>query len=146
MASATYDPLLVLVSFKGIPISGYADGTFVKSERNEALFTQKVGAAGEVARARSRNMTGKITLTLLASSPINDLLSACYMLDEATNLGFGSFFIKELGGTTVAMAPCAYIEKLPSVEYAKEVGQREWVFLCDQLIENVGGLVGIAID
>jgi hypothetical protein len=146
MALSTYDPLYVLVSFKGIPISGYADGTFIKAERNEAAYTQKVGASGEVCRARSRNMTGKVTLTLLASSPVNDLLSACYMLDEATNAGFGSFFIKELNGSTVCMAPVSYVEKLPSVEYAKEVGQREWVFLCDQLIENVGGLVGLAVD
>jgi hypothetical protein len=140
--SNTYDPRAVAANFKSIPLGDYVDGTMIKVEYNEAGWAQKVGGQGEVARAKILNLTGKITVTILATSPVNDLLSAAYALDRAANLGFGSFYIEELTGTTLVTVPVAYIEKLPVIEYAgKEVGQREWVFLCEQIYENVGGVV-----
>jgi hypothetical protein len=48
--SQTYDPSMIVASFLGIPISGYADGTFVAVERNNESFTLMVGAGGEAAR------------------------------------------------------------------------------------------------
>jgi hypothetical protein len=141
-ASNTYDPRAVVASFKSIPLGDYVDGTMIKVEYNEKGWAQKPGGQGEVARAKLLNLTGKITVTLLATSTVNDLLSAAYALDRAANLGFGSFYIEELTGTTIVTVPVAYIEQLPPIEYSgKEVGQREWVFLCDQIFENVGGVI-----
>ena len=50
-----YDPGKIVVVFRGILISGYAEGTFVNAERNEDSFEVSVGAGGDVTRVRKRN-------------------------------------------------------------------------------------------
>jgi hypothetical protein len=142
MAAQTYNPLAVLMTFNSIPITGFVKGTMIKVEYNEKRFKQKVGGQGEVARSMLLDFTGKVTFTLLATSPTNDLLSAMHLLDVASNAGFGGFFLKELNGTTIATDTTSYVEQLPPVEYSgEEVGQREWVLLCEHLAMNVGGVV-----
>lgn len=142
----TYDPLYVLFSFYGIPITGYADGSFVKVERDNESFTKMVGAGGEVARARSRSTGGKITFTLMATSPCNDLLTAVWQADELAGTGVGPCFGKDLNGTTVIMAPYAWVSKPPAVEFAKEIGTREWVLDCASVGMYVGGTGILLVD
>lgn len=144
--STTYDPAYVVASFLGIPLSGYADGTFIAVERNTESFTLMVGAGGEAARARSRNSSGKITFTLLATSPVNDLLSAVWQADELSGAGVGPCFVKDVGGTTLCLANNAWIQKVPKIEYGKEVGTREWVLECESISIKVGGTLSLAVD
>lgn len=146
MGTRTYDPAYIVCSVLGIPISGYADGTFVKAERSEDAFKTHVGAGGEVARARSRNMTGKVTFTLLATSPVNDLLSAASHLDELTGQGVGRVFIKDVNGTTLVLGANSWIVKPAAVEFGKEVTNREWVVECSYLYLHSGGENAISLD
>ena len=136
-----YDPDRVVLALFGIPITGYADGTFINVERDTETFTKSIGAQGDVVRVRSRDKSGTITVTLMSSSPANDLLSARMILDEETGLGYGPALVKELNGTTLVKAGNAWIEKPPSVEYGKEDGTREWKIVCANLEMFVGGLV-----
>jgi hypothetical protein len=73
-----------------------------------------------------------------ATSASNDTLSAQHALDEASGNGAVPLLIKDLSGRTVAEAPNAWIRKLPMVEFGREVGTREWVLDCDELIMFVG--------
>jgi len=139
MAFKNYDPALIVVTFAGIQIGGYAAGTFVKSERSEDAFSKKSGSKGDITRVRSRDRSGSITVTLMAESPTNDQLSARAVIDEVSGLGSGAAFIKNLNGTTLVTAPHAWIRKLPVVEYGNEAGDREWVIDVDELVEHVGG-------
>lgn len=136
-----YDPGRVVAAFRGIPILGYADGTFIAVERAEDAFTSEVGAGGDVTRVRSRNRTGTATFTLLSSSPTNDLFSGVALEDEMFGTGVGPLLVKDLNGTTLIEAPVAWIKKSPAVEYAKEAGSREWVIECAELFMKVGGAV-----
>lgn len=135
----TFDPKGVLASFANIPISGYADGTFIEVERAEDAYMLTIGAWGEGARARNYNRSGTITFTLLQTSPINDLLSAAALKDELTGAGIGALFIKDIGGATLVSADNAWIKKVPTVSVGKEVETREWVIECESMNIFVGG-------
>ena len=144
--STTYDPALIVASFLGIPISGYADGTFVAVERNNESFTLMVGAGGEAARARSRNSSGKVTFTLMSTSPVNDLLSSAWHADELVGAGVGPVMVKDMAGGTLCIANNAWIQKGPKVEYGKEISTREWVIECEAIYINAGGTLRLLVD
>ena len=139
MATATYDPLRVVVTFGSITVTGYGPDTFVKVARNEATFTTQVGSGGDVTRTRNQNKTGTITLTLQATSPSNDQLTAVAKLDEDSGTGIGPAQVKDLNSNTLCSGQNAWIEKWPDVERAKESGVCEWVIAVDKLNMNVGG-------
>lgn len=134
-----YDPKKIVITFGGILIQGYADGTFVNAERSEDAFETSVGAGGDVTRVRNNNRTGTVTLTLQSESLTNDLLSAKAAVDEASGRGVGSLFIKDLNGTTLVRAESAWIKKMPGTEYADSGGNREWVIDCAELEIHAGG-------
>jgi len=135
----TFDPKLVVMSFAGIQISGYMDGTFIMAEREVDTFEKSVGAGGDVTRVRSNNRSGTITLTLQAASPTNDLLSARAIIDEQTGLGTGVAMVKNINGTTLVSAADAWIQKPANVEYADTASGREWVIACADMRMFIGG-------
>jgi hypothetical protein len=139
MAVKTYDPGKIVLTFAGNLIGGYADGTFVLAERREGAFGLVIGAGGEGCRIRSRNKSGSVTLTLMASSLANDILSAIAAADELAGTGVGPLFLKDLNGNTLVAAANAWIEKLPNVEFGKDLSTREWLIACEQLDVTVGG-------
>lgn len=136
----TYDPRNVLASLGEVSLTGFADGTYIVVERTSEAFTKIVGAGGDVVRTRNRDRSGTVTVTLLASAPENDLLAGIAAEDELTGTGVRAMLVKELNGTTLASAQNAWIRKVPTVEYAKEHGTREWVIDVENLDLFVGGL------
>lgn len=135
----TYDPGQLFMTFCNLPVDGFADGTFVTVERMTETFMSVAGAGGEVARSRSRDKRGSIKFTLLQSSKMNDRLSAIALADEVNGSGVGVFSMVDGNGTTIAIAPRAWIKKIAPVEFAKEVGPRDWEVECADLDIFVGG-------
>ena len=134
-----YDPGRIVMVWNGIQIQGNGPDTFVKCMRNEAQFTEQVGANGDVVHVRNRNRTGKVIFTIQDASPTNDLLSAAAIADEHTGLGYGALMIKDLNGTTVIQCANARIEKYPDTEYAADAGVNEWQLMCAELEMLIGG-------
>lgn len=141
MSIKTYDPAKILFSFGGSLITGFGPDTFITVERNEDGFTLTVGAAGEAVRTKSNNHSGKVTVTLLASSQSNDFLSAIAVADELAGTGVAPLFGKEFNGTTTFAACNAWVQKIPNIERAKEEGTVQWVFECADLEMFNGGLL-----
>jgi len=134
-----YDPGKQYLTFAGINIYGFASGTFIEIERDEDAFTKEVGAHGDTTRVRSHNKGGKVTFTLKASSPCNDLLSARAIGDEQSGLGSGPVLMKDLNGTTVVESPDAWIKKLPKIERGTEASNVVWELDCHDLTPYIGG-------
>lgn len=134
-----YDPKLFSLIVGGKIISGFADNTFIKLERNEQAFNLKVGVTGEAVRAKNNNLSGKITATLMQSAQSNDDLSSFALADQLTNAGAVPVLVKDGSGTTVASAVTAWVQKLPNTEFQKEATSREWVLETDELLMFVGG-------
>ena len=139
MAVKTYNPADVTIVVAGVPISGFADGTFINAARDNPSFTNGSGADGEGWRAKSNDKTATVTLTLLQTSEANDLLSALSALDEASGDGVGPLLIKDNSGRTLLAAETCWLEKPADSEFAREVSNREWVVKTDSLNVFVGG-------
>src|SRR5271167_3407336 len=78
----TFDPLEVLISFQSITFVQLFSGSFVTVKRDEDAYKKKVGANGDVARAKVRNKSGTAEVTMLMTSATNALLSAVHKLGE----------------------------------------------------------------
>lgn len=133
------DPSKVVINFGGANISGYADGTYVTVERNEDLFTSVTGADGLTTRVKTNNFSGLATLTLMQSSPVNSILMAFYILDESEGKGVLPFSMKNLNGDELAFSPSGWIRKVPNLEHAKELTNREWAIEMADLTIFAGG-------
>lgn len=141
MAFRTYDPSEVSVSFKGVNITGFMDGTFIDAEREEDAFTKHVGATGDVTRTKNLNRTGKVTITLMAASSSNDALMALHAADDLLGLSFGPLQIIDHNGNMHCRATEAWIMRVPKTERAKESGNCVWIFECARLEIVQGGNV-----
>ncbi len=139
-AVKTYDPKQFKIIFGGVAISGFADGPFISVAPAGDRFTKVSGADGEKARSKSNDYSHEVTLTLLQTSASNDYLSTIHNIDKLSNLGKLPLQIVDLNGTTILSWSQAWIRAVPTVENAKEIGERVWVFdTSDADIENYGG-------
>lgn len=140
MAGQTYDPKSVIFTFRGVPLTGYAPGTFVTVSRASDGVSLVVGSDGETTRVRSRNRSGTITLTLRAESPSNDVLTAAYLADEkGLATGRGPAGLTDLSGSSVVVSQDAWIQKLPDMGFGDSSGTREWIFATGDLDMRPGG-------
>lgn len=136
-----YSPKDVVVSFGPLLISGFAEDTFVTAEHNSDAYTHKVGADGEVTWSKSADRSGKIELTLMASSSSNAALTAMHAADRLSPIGVSvlPILIKDNYGYSLATGARARITKMPKAEYGKEVGTRVWTFIVEDLKIVEGG-------
>jgi hypothetical protein len=143
MSVRTYDAAQVVLTVNGVAIGGYADGTFISVEREEQSFTKVVGADGTTSRAKSNNRSGSLTVTLKQTSPSNDVLSALLQQDELTNDAVVPVLIKDNSGESRLFSATGWVQGLPTVEYAKEISNREWILDLADIEFAVAGNVAI---
>lgn len=139
MAVFSYDPKSVIIVIGGVPISGYADGTFLEITADTQQFTKIVGADGYTTRVKSNNYGGVMTLTLSQTSPSNDVLSGILALDRVSNAGVVPILIKDMSGTTVIFAATGWIQQFPDVSFGNEINNRAWVFDLADIDILIGG-------
>lgn len=133
MSLKNYDASQVSIIVGPSVITGLVAGSFVSVERYEDSFNTQVGREGEVARSKSNNRTGKITLKLQQTSPSNAILSALNILDELSGAGVVPVLVRDASGNSLHAAAEAWIKKPANAEYGKEAGEREWVIECADL-------------
>jgi hypothetical protein len=121
MSVQTYDPKNISITVNGTILTGFSEKSIVKVEKNEDSFKPYVGAQGEVSYGNSADKTGKITVTLVSTSPsyiymnklsIGSDVYPVNVVDLNTNMKFG--------GTD-----CRII-KPAAVELGKEITDREF--------------------
>lgn len=135
----TFDPADTIITFKAFQLFGFQDGVHIATTRNQDSYAIRPGALGDVTRIRMRDRTGRVTVTVMKESPVNDLLSAIHVADELNNSGVGTLAIQSLNTTTILEAPNAWIVRLPDFENATEASGVEWLFDCDVLAGVHGG-------
>lgn len=124
----TYDPKMVVITFGAVPISGYAEGTFVRVNRSGDAFTKSKGAGGDIERVNRNQGDFEVSITLQQTSSSNTELSAILAADQATNAGVFPLTIKDMLGDTLFFAPQAWIRKDPEWEDGDDLNSREWTF------------------
>ena len=127
-AVKTFDPKMVVMTWGVIPISGYAEGTFVRVKRSGDAFAKRKGAGGDIERINRNQGDFEVAITLQQTSGTNKELSAALAADIATNAGVFPLTVKDLLGTTLFYAPQAWIRVDPEWEDGDELNAREWTF------------------
>lgn len=139
----TYDPKLYTAVVAALPIDAeaYADGEFIKLERDTDKFTDVAGTGGGVARARQHDDRATFTLTLLQTSKVNAILSTLYNLDAngEGEAGVGPFLLKDRGGLSLYAAASCWIARAPDVTLDKGVTARVWKIRIAKLKSFEGG-------
>ena len=138
-AVKTYDFKEVVMTFGGIPFTGFSDGTSITISRNGDLFTKKKGNDGSIDRSNNNAFDFEVSVVLKQTSITNDLLSTASYADQLSNKGTAPLLIKDLNGTTLFTAPQAWVKKDPDDEFAGEISDREWTFDTGASVKFTGG-------
>jgi hypothetical protein len=138
-----YDPKKVIITFGGVPLTGFADGDFIEVSANDSDgFKKQVGADGEVARAQSNDNTHNVNFTIMQSSLSNTYLSTIRNTDKLTGKSILPLSITDLNGGSLHFWPQAWIKGDPTWGYGKELKERQWTFdTGQQAADNKAGLL-----
>lgn len=99
-------------------------------EPTESINTMTIGADGTPMHSLHANKSGKVTVRLLKTSPVNARLSQMYAFQTSAGANHGQntmTLTNSLSGDVVTCQVVAF-EKVPSLTFAKEGGTNEWTF------------------
>lgn len=103
------------------------EGLTIEPTEDKNVMT--IGADGKGQHSLVASDACTVTIRLLKTSPINQLLMAAYDLQSASSALWGQnvIAIGDTGrGDANAIQACAF-KKKPAITYAKEAGFNEWV-------------------
>ena len=102
----------------------------ISVEPTESINTMTIGADGQPMHSLHADKSGKITVMLLKTSPVNAKLSAMYAFQTASGATHGQNTITIANSATLDVITCRAVafEKAPTIKYGKEGGMNEWSF------------------
>lgn len=138
-----YNPDEVYVVIAGLlNAEGFADGTFISLNKDEAPFRSRTTADGVTVRLYRNSQTYTVELTLHIGSPSNDFLTKLWQLDEITGKGKFPILIKDGSGTDLFFSATSWIEGLPTMVKSTSVDVRTWRIKCASAGVNFGNNTG----
>lgn len=137
----TYSPDKNLVLVNGVPLVGYGEDDAITAEPMADMSSSKVGIDGDVSRSTSTDRRATVTITLMQTSPSNDVLSALVGIDIITGGRLCTLTIQNLLQRDLLVAPQAWIKRRTNLAYGREAGDREWQFECLPTVWFVGGSI-----
>lgn len=138
MSIANYCPDNVNCLAFGIPLSGFADGTFITIGKDKVPFGTTETADGQIARLYTNSQTYTISLTFHRGSESNDVLTKLWQLDEITQKGKFNLMIKDLSGSDLFFSTNTWIEGIPNMVQSTSFDTRTWILRSSQAVINVG--------
>lgn len=138
-----YNPKSIICTWGENLIQGFADGSMVVVEYDEDAVTKTAGTQGDVTATINQNRAGKATFNIKQGAALNDVLSRACAQNQPrlSRLIVKPLTIKDLFGTTLCIAPQAWVEKVAKTEFAKDHTPREWVIAFGELKMLTGGAV-----
>jgi hypothetical protein len=130
-ANSTYSADAWDFNYAGLSIStGKGPDEFLKFAQQEDEVTITVGLDGESVFNQMPGRARGATLTLLATSKGNSVLSAYLNASRKVKGGLPApLFAKDTLGTTKEFSPAAMIKRMPDTAASKEAGVIVWEFL-----------------
>lgn len=138
MELANYCPEDVNCLAFGIPLNGFADGTFISISKDKVSYGSTETVDGQVARLYTNSQTYTISLTFHRGSTSNDILTKLWQLDELSQVGKFPLFIKDLSGTDLFFSTNTWIEGVPNMVQSTNFDTRTWVLKSSQAVINIG--------
>jgi hypothetical protein len=119
----------------------YADGDdVIMIKRREDGITDKIGADGKMAIARSANKSGEIVIKLMQTSPTNHVLLEIFTLQQQKGGRFIPIQVlfQDVNRQDRAAAVAGYIKNLPEIARGAGVNTQEWTVVCESLDARLG--------
>ena len=142
MAAKVYDADEVSIIVAGIPISGFADGEFVRIEEEEQ-FSTVTGSDGEVTRSKTNQTLATLTFILMQTSASNAVLSALHVTDLQASGGAGivPVLVRDRQGLSQFNSESGWVVKFPDESFDREATSREWMIhaVKNKTSRTVGG-------
>ena len=138
MTLANYSPESVNCLAFGIPLNGFADGTFINISKDKVSYGSTETTDGQVARIYTNSQTYTISLTFHRGSTSNDILTKLWQLDELSQVGKFPLFIKDLSGTDLFFSTSTWIEGVPNMVQSTNFDTRTWILKSSQAVINIG--------
>lgn len=107
---------------------------------NGPINTMQIGADGFGQHSLHADKSGKVTVRLLKTSPVNKLLSAMYNAQTANAASHGQNVISGTDtqrGDSITCTGVAF-EKHPDLTYGKEAGMVDWEFAAIVIDRTLG--------
>lgn len=137
----TYAFKRVVATVAARPITGFAEDQAITIEYDADTWSKTEGCDGEVTRVHQNRKGGKITFFLAASSDLNAYFDGLQKADDVSLFGQVPIVIVDVLGGTRFMCPQGWIMKDPGHTFNRELGVKEWVFDCDEIISSHAGNV-----
>jgi hypothetical protein len=139
LSTFSYAPDKVVVLVAGVPLTGFGEDESITIEPRSELSTSKVGIDGDVTRSLNTDRRCRITIRLMQSSPSNDVLSTLVGVDLVSGGRMFPVTVMDLLGRTLIVAAQSWIAERPTVTFAREASEWEWVFETGSLSEWFAG-------
>lgn len=136
MANRVYSFLDIHASLVGPGVSislGAGAGTAdegISIEASGEIDTMMIGSDGVPMHSLHADRSGKVTVSLLKTSPSNAILSAAYAFQTASGLTHGQNTLTIANPVTGDVITCQQVAfaKAPGIHYAKDGGTQSWEF------------------
>lgn len=144
MTTASHRLRDVVFSWAGItaPPESFGDDDVIKLAHNPAFSVTEGAGGGTCVNQLTPNPLVVVELKVLATHPINDLLSAAYVLSMTGPAGIGvaPLMVSDSNGNQLLVDSGTVLEGLPAeVSFGPTVKYNVWRFLGTQAVSFVGG-------
>lgn len=136
MSVNTYSPNDLKLIMGGYTLAGWDNMTIA---RTSTSFITIRGIRGKHTRVPSNDTSCTITISLIQTSPSNDVLSQVHGLDIENGTGRLEILLKDLSGRSVFNTNEGYIVGYPEVTYSAGIEYRTWTIFCQTSAWLVGG-------
>ena len=142
MEVLTYVPSNVVLTLSGHPISGW---TSISITPSFPAFKQIAGIRGKNTRTRNKNTSATVTIEVLHTELINDVLSMVLQADMAAGTGRLEVSLSESTGTSFFTSTSAYITSYPEMRYEGDITTRVWTLQCESSEMHIGNAKSAAL-
>ena len=109
-------------------------------EPNEDIDTLTIGADGTPMHSLHADKSGKVTIHLLKTSPVNQQLSQMYAFQTSSGALHGQNAITVSNSYTNDAITCQQVAfmRAPTIRYSKLGGMQDWVLSCGIIDRSLG--------
>lgn len=138
-----YDIHKIALSYKGFPVTEFAEGDVLKAAPVGKDWVSKQGTHGSVVRSRTPNNIWLVSCKLMYGSPAVAVLMNLHKLDLISGQGAGVLVIKDiLALGQIFISEQAWMMAYPEQPWSIEAAEFEFEFECVVRPESVS--MGIA--
>lgn len=123
----TYSPSDIRLDISGFQITGFES---ISVKKNSPAFSIVKGIRGKNSRVRNRDTSCTVTVTVIQTSLVNDVLNQILEEDLRTNSARLTLDLTDgLGSSKIVSNEC-FIESHADLVYSGDIEYRRWSLIC----------------